>query len=105
MRMNESYERRCRLLLRAYPRRCREFREDELLGTLLDTAMPGQKTPSFRDSWDLVFGGLRNRLRDRPPLHWWLAYHLLGKHLPYAYRWWARDEIIGRFRVLRGPHL
>lgn len=85
--MTQRYERRCRTLLRAYPPRYRATREDELLGTLLDVAAPGQTTPSVRQSWDIVRGGLTNRWRTRPPLHRWLGYRFLWTRLPYQHRW------------------
>src|SRR5439155_8666510 len=56
--------RRYRLLLRCYPAAYRDARGEELLGTLLDDARPGQRIPSVRDAADLVFHGLRRRLRD-----------------------------------------
>src|SRR4051812_19900903 len=98
---HDAYERRCRTLLRAYPPRYRQSRQDELLGTLLDAAPAERDTPTLRDSWDVIRGGLQFRLHDRPPLHWWLAYRVLHKRLPYRYRWWARDDILGRYHFLR----
>lgn len=95
--MNSEYERRCRLLLRAYPLRYRQFRGEELLGTLLDTAPPHQDLPTLRTSWDIIRGGLLFRLRDHPPLHSWVAYRMTDRRLPYGHRWWARDDLVGRF--------
>jgi hypothetical protein len=54
-------ERRYRRLLRAYPADYRSGRGDEMLGTLLDTAAPGQRRPSARESTALIFGGIRAR--------------------------------------------
>lgn len=99
--MNDAYERRCRLLLRAYPPRYRRSRGAELLGTLLDAAEPGRDTPPLRDAWDVIRGGMLFRLRDRPPVHWWLAYRTLDRRLPYRYRWWVRDDVLGRGYHLR----
>jgi hypothetical protein len=99
--MNDAYERRCRTLLRAYPPRHRRVREDELLGTLLDAAEPGRNTPTLRNAWDIVRGGLAFRLRDRPPPHQWLAYRLVDKRLPYRWRSWVRDDVLGRGYFLR----
>lgn len=98
---HDAYERRCRALLRAYPPRYRQSRQDELLGTLLDAAPAERDTPTLRDSWDVIRGGLKFRLHDRPPLHQWLAYRLLNRTLSYRYRWWARDDILGRYYFLR----
>jgi hypothetical protein len=99
--MNDAYEQRCRTLLRAYPPRHRRVREDELLSTLLDAAEPGRNTPTLRNGWDIVRGGLVFRLRDRPPPHRWLAYRLVDKRLPYRWRWWVRDDVLGRAYFLR----
>jgi hypothetical protein len=93
-----TYERRCRLLLRlAYPPRFREFRGPELLSTLMDLATPGQSSPTLRGGLDVLRGGLMLRLRERPPIGHWLFYRWVGGQLPWKYRWWARDDIRGRF--------
>jgi hypothetical protein len=55
-------ERYYRWLLRAYPKPYRTGRADEILGTLLDTASPGQRLPSARESAALIFGGIRARV-------------------------------------------
>jgi hypothetical protein len=54
-------ERRCRSLLRAYPRWYRRQRGDEMLATLLEASQPGQRWPSARDARALIIGGLRVR--------------------------------------------
>jgi hypothetical protein len=54
-------ERRCRLLLRAYPAWYRRRRGGEMLGTLLEASPPGRRWPSVRDTRALVIGGLRVR--------------------------------------------
>jgi len=54
-------ERRCRALLRAYPRWYRRVRGEEMLATLLESSQPGRSWPSARDSRALVMGGLRVR--------------------------------------------
>jgi len=54
-------ERRCRRLLRAYPRWYRRQRGDEMLATLLESSRPGQRWPSARDARALIIGGLRVR--------------------------------------------
>ncbi len=54
-------ERRCRLLLRAYPVWYRRERAWEMLDTLLETCPPGRRWPSIRDARSLVIGGLRVR--------------------------------------------
>jgi len=55
-------ERRCRTLLRAYPRWYRRQRGDEMLATLLEASQPGQRWPSARDAGALIMGGLRVRV-------------------------------------------
>lgn len=93
-----AYERRCRLLMRvAYPPRFREFRGAELMGTLMDLAEPGQSSPTLRDGLDVLRSGLMLRLRERPPIGHWLLYRWVGAQVPWKYRWWARDDIQGRF--------
>jgi hypothetical protein len=54
-------ERRCRTLLRAYPRWYRRQRGEEMLATLLEASRPGQRWPSARDTRALLVGGLRVR--------------------------------------------
>ncbi|HTU75308.1 MAG TPA: hypothetical protein VMG38_17475 [Trebonia sp.] len=54
-------ERRARLLLRAYPPEYRAERAEEMLGTLLEAAQPGQEWPSARDAWSLLRSGVNAR--------------------------------------------
>ena len=54
-------ERRCRTLLRAYPRWYRGQRGEEMIATLLEASQPGQRWPSVRDARALIMGGLRVR--------------------------------------------
>ena len=56
-----ALERRCRTLLRAYPRWYRRQRGEEMLATLLEASRPGQRWPSARDARALITGGLRVR--------------------------------------------
>jgi hypothetical protein len=56
-----ALERRCRMLLRAYPRWYRRQRGEEMLATLLESSEPGQRWPSARDARALIIGGLRVR--------------------------------------------
>ncbi|HEX6498202.1 MAG TPA: hypothetical protein VF054_04125 [Micromonosporaceae bacterium] len=55
--------RRYRRLLLAYPPGWRAARGDEILGTLLDTARPGQRRPGGADVADLLAGAARAWLR------------------------------------------
>jgi hypothetical protein len=54
-------ERRCRLLLRAYPAAYREVRGEEIIGTLLEATPAGRSWPLLRDVRCLIAGGLRAR--------------------------------------------
>ena len=56
-------ERRYRLLLLAFPRRYRDRRGDEMVGTIMDSARPGQRWPHLADAADLVNAGLSARTR------------------------------------------
>lgn len=56
-----TLERRCRLLLRAYPAEYRRDRGDEIIGTLLETTPACRSWPTSRDVRGLVVGGLRAR--------------------------------------------
>ncbi|WP_031161688.1 hypothetical protein [Streptosporangium roseum] len=103
--MINAYERRCRLLMRAYPPRFREHRGQELLGILLDLAAPGQTRPTLRDSFDIVRGGLLTRFRDRPPVGQWIPYRLFGRLVPDRYRMWVRDDLYSKLYFFHTPFL
>ena len=89
------FERSARFWMRAYPRRWRVVRGEELLGVLGDLAAPGTRRVGVRTAVDLVTGGWATRLREHPPLLPWLGYRTLGRQLPDAYRAWAKDDIDG----------
>jgi len=91
------FERSARFWLRAYPRRWRAARGEEVLGVLLDLAAPGERRVGARTALDLVRGGWATRLRGRPPLLPWLGYALLGRRIPTPYRAWAKDDIESPF--------
>jgi hypothetical protein len=55
-------ERRCRLLLLAYPASYRRERGEEIIGTLLEATPPGRAWPSPRDARALIAGGLHSRV-------------------------------------------
>ncbi|MFG2041550.1 hypothetical protein [Dactylosporangium sp. NPDC048998] len=59
---------RYRALLRWYPADYRAERGEEIIGTYLDLARPGQRRPRPADVADLVRGGLRQHLRARHAL-------------------------------------
>ena len=57
-----NLEHRYRRLLLAYPRSYRERRGEEIIAVLMDDAQPGQSRPDRRAAFDLVLGGVRERL-------------------------------------------
>ena len=63
-------ERRYRRLLRCYPPAHRAFHREEMLGVLLATARPGQRTPGLGQTVNLAACGLVIRVRRIPG---WLA--------------------------------
>jgi hypothetical protein len=54
-------ERRCRLLLQAYPAAYRRDRGDEIIATLLEATPEGHSWPSLHDVRALIVGGLKTR--------------------------------------------
>ena len=65
-----ALERRYQRLLRCYPPSHRAFHREEMLGVLLATARPGQRTPGLRQAVNLAACGLAIRVRRIPG---WLA--------------------------------
>ena len=65
-----ALERRYQRLLRCYPPSHREFHREEMLGVLLATARPGQRTPGLGQTVNLAACGLAIRVRRIPG---WLA--------------------------------
>src|SRR5580700_4307735 len=59
-------ERRYRRLLRCYPPSHRALHREEMLGVLLATARPGQRTPGLRETVNLAACGLAIRARRIP---------------------------------------
>jgi hypothetical protein len=98
--LDPRYERRVRFLLRAFPRRYRAARTQEILSTLADVERPLTKRPSLGTAIDLVRAGWAERLRTRPPLHHWFSYRLTGQ-LPVEYRDWMLDDVFGGLYWLR----
>lgn len=96
-----AFARSVRLWSRAYPRRWRAARGEELLGLLADLAAPGAKRLDARSAFDLVRAGWATRLREHPPLGPWLQYRLLGMRTLAAHRPWVADDIAGLFHPLR----
>ena len=65
-----ALERRYLRLLRCYPPAHRALHREEMLGVLLDTARPGQRTPGLGQTVNLAACGLAIRVRRIPG---WLA--------------------------------
>ena len=87
--------------MRAYPRRWRAVRGEEMFGLVADLARPGARRLSARASIDLLHGGWATRWREHPPLHNWLLYRMFDKRIPVAYRAWALDDIDGYWFPMR----
>lgn len=110
------FERSARFWLRAYPRRWRRGRADEVVGVLMELAGAGaervaadaperaavlDRRVGARTAVDLLRHGWATRVRDHPPLHRWLGYRFLDVELPHRYRSWAADDIDGALYMLR----
>ena len=100
-RQRAQFERSARFWLRAYPRRWRAARGEELLGVLLDLAAPGARRVGTRTALDLLRGGWATRWREHPPLLPWLGYRVLDRRLPQEYLAWAKDDIDGALHGAR----
>lgn len=98
--LGKRFERSVRRWMRAYPRRWRQARGEELLGVLQDLAGPDADRLGARGALDLVRSGWATRWREHPPLGRWLAYRLLDRELP-DHRAWARDDIEGALYGVR----
>lgn len=96
----ERFERSARRWIRAYPRRWRETRGEELLGVLQDLAGPDAGRLGARGAFDLVRGGWATRRCEHPPLGRWLTYRLFDRELP-EHRAWVRDDVEGALYGLR----
>lgn len=90
-----AFARSVRFWSRAYPRRWRAARGDELLGLLVDLAAPGARRLDARSALDLVRAGWATRLREHPPLGPWVLYRVLGTRSLTGHRPWVADDIAG----------
>ena len=95
--MTETFERSARFWLRAYPRRWRRERGEEVLGVLADLAEPGATRVGVRAALGLVLAGWAVRWRGRPTLGAWLGYRFFNRRLPREERAWVADDIAGRW--------
>ncbi len=98
--VDAAFARSVRFWLRAYPRRWRTARGEEVLGLLADLAAPGTRRLDARSAVDLVRGGWATRGREHPPLGSWLAYRFFDRRLP-AHLPWVRDDLDGPFYPAR----
>jgi hypothetical protein len=87
--------------MRAYPRRWREARGQELVDVVVDLAGPGARRLDPRAEFDLVRGGWATRWREHPLPHNWLLYRMVDRRIPVAYRSWALDDIDGFWYPMR----
>ena len=90
--VDARFERSARRWLRAYPRRWRIARSDEVLGTLVDLAAPGATRLDLRSGVGLLVGGLTTRVRTGPPLHQRIGY-LFGARVAPRCRAWVADDL------------
>lgn len=80
-------ERRYGRLLLAYPAPYRAARGDEILGTLMEAARPGQTRPTLRERRALLLGGLRVRFgadRRLPTATNWRLAAMFGLAILFA---------------------
>ena len=101
MTVDPRFERSVRRWLRAYPRRWRLRRADELVALLADLAAPGATRVDLRTAAGLVRAGWATRARTRPPLRHVLAYRLFDRRVPARYRGWVRDDLEGACAPVR----
>lgn len=87
--------------LRAYPRRWRVARADEITAVLADLAPAGARRLDLRSGFGLLGAGWATRWREHPPLLAYLGYVALELRLDPRYRDWARDDIEGPWFVVR----
>jgi len=89
------------LWMRAYPRRWRAARGQELVDVVVDLAGPDTRRLDTRAAFDLVRGGWATRWREHPSLHTWLLYRMFDRRIPVAHRPWALDDIDGFWYPMR----
>ena len=87
--------------IRAYPRRWREARGQELIDVVVDLAGPGAQRLDAHTAFDLVRGGWATRWREHPLTHTWLLYRVFDRRIPVAYRSWALDDVDGFWYPMR----
>jgi len=96
-----TFDRSVRFWLRAYPRRWRAVRADEVVEVLTDLAGPDARRVGARTALGLVAAGVAARWRMRPPTRVVARYRLQGLRPPAAYDPWLRDDLDGIFYGVR----
>lgn len=97
MMTSRGFERSARRWMRAYPAWWRSRRGEEMLGVLEELADDGAPRVGLRTGLGLVRGGWATRWRARPPWPRYVLYRLGLARLPLPHRWWAAQDIAGRF--------
>jgi len=86
--------------LRAYPRRWRAVRGEEITAVLADLA-PGARRLDLRSGLGLLRAGWATRWREHPPPLPYLGYVLLELRMDPRYRDWVRDDVEGAWFTAR----
>jgi len=96
-----SFDRSVRFWLRAYPRRWRVARADEVVEVLADLAGPEARRVDGRTAIGLLVAGIAARWRMRPPVRVVARYRLRGLRPSAAYDAWLHDDLDGIFYAVR----
>jgi len=84
------------LALRAFPKRFRAARTDEIMGTVAEVrAAGGGDAVGRRELLDLVLAGWAERWRTRPPMRSYLRYRFLDGRLDQRWHAWMLDDLRG----------